>query len=178
MKQKLIRKAILYGVVLFLIIWPIYQLTQMFGSPKEDHDATHLLFQVSLFQMEIVKSSLESAAQSKNTNDLDAVKQALYSAEYTHERLVLAAGGNDELTPLTFMSQLTQYVQRLQLGGARTLKADELQTMKETQKEYNDMYAVYEVMMASNGHIISSQNAKLTELDRNLTTFLRKKGLQ
>jgi hypothetical protein len=178
LKQKLIRKAVIYGVVLFLIIWPIYQLSQMLGHHKEDHDATHLLFQVSLFQMEILKSSLEEASQSKNTNELDRVKQSLYSAEYTHERLMLAAGGSEELTSLSFMSQLSQYIQRLQLGGARALKADETQTLKETQKQFGNMYEVYEKMMASSGDIISSQNADLSKIDRDLTIFLRKKGLQ
>ena len=42
---------------------------------------THLLYQVSLFQMELLKSYLEEAAQSKDTEGLDAVGQALYSAE-------------------------------------------------------------------------------------------------
>lgn len=178
LKQKLIRKTVLYVVVLFLIIWPIYQLTQMLGHHKEDHDATHLLFQVSLFQMEILKSSLEEASQSKNTNELERVKQALYSAEYTHERLILAAGGSEELSSLSFMSQLSQYIQRLQLGGTRALKADETQTLKETQKQFGNMYEVYEKMMASSGDIISSQNTELSKLDRDLTSFLRKKGLQ
>ncbi|WNR45821.1 hypothetical protein [Paenibacillus roseipurpureus] len=178
MKQRVARKTILYGVVLFLIIWPIYQLFHMGGSHKEEHDTKHLLFQVSLFQMEMLKSSLEEAAQSKTTDELNAVKQALYAAAYTHERLVIAVGGEDELTLLASTDQLSQFVQRLQLGGERALKGDEIQTLKEAQKQYNSMYEVYEKMMASNGDIISSQNSKLSELDRNLTAFLRKKGLQ
>src|SRR4051812_25932155 len=111
-KNKIVRKAVLYGVMLFLILWPISQLAHMLGHHEEDHDATHLLFQVSLFQMEILKSNLDTAAQSKSTNELDTLKQALYSAAYTHERLVLAAGGDGKLTALSFISQLSQYVQR------------------------------------------------------------------
>ncbi|NOV04049.1 hypothetical protein GC097_29160 [Paenibacillus sp. LMG 31457] len=178
MRQKIIRKAILYSVVLFLMIWPVYQLSQMLGHHKEEHDATHLLFQVSVFQMELLKSNLEEAAQSKTTDELDGSKQALYSAGYTHERLVLAAGGADYLTPLSSMTQLTQYVQRLQIGGERALKPEELQTLKEAGLQYKSMYEVYEKIMASNGDIITSQNTKLAELDRNLTAFLRKKLLQ
>ncbi|MDR6554016.1 hypothetical protein [Paenibacillus qinlingensis] len=180
MKQKLIRKTVLYVFVLFLIIWPIYQLSQMLGQhkDKEDHDATHLLFQVSLFQIEIVKSSLEEASLSKSTKELDPVKQALYSAEYTHERLILAAGGSEELGSLNVMTQLSQYIQRLQLGGVRALKPDETLTLKEIHKQFSDLYEIYEKMMASNGDIISSQNEELTKLDREMTAFLRKKGLQ
>ena len=172
------RKAVVYGVVFILLVWPIYQLLQMSGTHKEDHDATHLLFQVSLFQIEILKSSLGEAAERKTTDELNGVKQALYAAEYTHERLVLAAGGEDELTLLSSMDQLSQFVQRLQLGGERALTPAESQTLKESQKQYNSMCEVYVKMMASSGKIISSQNAKLSELDRNLTAYLRKKGLQ
>ncbi|SDN57470.1 hypothetical protein SAMN04487897_103216 [Paenibacillus sp. yr247] len=178
MKQKMVRKTVIYSIVLFLIIWPVYQLTQMLGHHKEEHDATHLLYQVSLFQMELLKSYLEESAQSKNTDALDASKQALYSAGYTHERLVLAAGGSEYLTPLDSMTQLTQYLQRLQVGGVRALKPDELQTLKEAGLQYKSIYDIYEKIMASNGDIVSSQNTKLAELDRNLTAFIRKKLLQ
>lgn len=178
LKQKLVRKAVVYGIVIFLIIWPIYQLVQMLGDHKEEHDATHLLYQVSLFQMELLKSYLEEAATIKNTAELDAVEQALYSAGYTHERLMLAAGGSEYLTPLASMTQFTQYLQRLQIGGERTVKADEGQTLKEVAMQYKSLYEVYEKIMASNGDIVSSQNTKLAELDRNLTSFLRKKMLQ
>ncbi|MDU0203528.1 MULTISPECIES: S-adenosylmethionine decarboxylase [Paenibacillus] len=178
MRRKLTRKAILYSIVLFLIIWPIYQLSQMLGHHKEEHDASHLLYQVSLFQMELLMSYLEEAAQSKTTDELAASQQALYSAGYTHERLVLAAGGSDYLTPMSSMMQLSQYLQRLQIGGERALKPDELQTLKEAGLQYKSMYEVYEKIMASNGDIVSSQNTKLAELDSNLTAFLRKKLLQ
>ncbi|MGG1555534.1 MULTISPECIES: hypothetical protein [Paenibacillus] len=177
-KQKLMRKAILYGVVLLLILWPLYSLKQMLTHRGESHDANHLLFQVSVFQMEVLKNYLDEAPQSKSTRDLDAVKQALYSASYTHDRLVLAAGGSEELTGLSFVDQLSQFVQRMQLGGARTLKPDEIQTLKETRDQYDKMYDIYEKLMASNGDIVSSQNAKLAELDGALAAFLRKKGLQ
>lgn len=69
------------------------------------------------------------------------------------------------------MNQLTQYIQRLQLGGVRALKADETLTLKEAQKQFGHMYEVYEKMMASNGEIISSQNTELSKLDRELTSF-------
>ncbi|WP_063860275.1 MULTISPECIES: hypothetical protein [unclassified Paenibacillus] len=178
MKKKIVRKAVIYSIVLFLIIWPIYQLVQILGPHKEEHDATHLLYQVALFQMELLKSYLEEAAQSKDTAGLDAVGQALYSASYTHERMVLAVGGSEYLTSLDSMTQLTQYLKRLQVGGERMLKPDEIQTLKEVWVQYKSLYDLYEKLMASNGDIVSSQNTKLTELDRNLTSFIRKKALQ
>ncbi|MDD9269889.1 S-adenosylmethionine decarboxylase [Paenibacillus sp. GCM10023248] len=178
MRRKLTRKAILYSIVIFLIIWPIYQLVQMIGPHKEEHDATHLLYQVSLFQMELLKSYLEEASKSKSTDELDASELALYSAGFAHERLVLAAGGSEFLTPLSSITQLSQYLQRLQVGGERALKPEEQQILKEAATQYKSMYDIYEKIMASNGDIVTSQNDKLAKLDTDLTTFLRKKLLQ
>ncbi|WP_187273975.1 S-adenosylmethionine decarboxylase [Paenibacillus sp. N3.4] len=178
MKQHIARKAVKYGIVLLIIIWPVYQLLSMLGPHKEEHDATHLLYQVSLFQMELLNSYLSEAGQMKETGELNAIKQALYSAGYTHERLVLASGGNAYLTSLESLTQLTQYIQRLQVGGERPLKTDELQTLKEAGTQYKNMYSLYEKMMASSGRIVSSQNSKLIDADHSLTSMIRKKMLQ
>ncbi|NEW04471.1 hypothetical protein GK047_00340 [Paenibacillus sp. SYP-B3998] len=150
----------------------------MLSSHKEDHDATHLLFQVSLFQMELLNSYLEEARKMKDTAELNAIKQALYSAAYTHERLVLAVGGNEHLNSMSSLTQLMQYIQRLQIGGERQLKPDEIQTLQETANQYKDMYQLYEKIMASSGGVISSQNVKLTELNDALTIKIHKKMLQ
>ncbi|MFD0694135.1 hypothetical protein ACFQZT_08520 [Paenibacillus sp. GCM10027628] len=178
MRKKLARKAVMYSIVLFLVIWPIYQVIGMLGTHKEDHDAKHLLYQVSLFQMELLNSYLGEAGKFKDTNELNAAKQALYSAGYTHERLVLAVGGNEYLTSLGSVTQLMQYIQRLQIGGERQLKPDEIGTFQEAANQYRAIYAIYEKMMASNGGVIASQNAKLSELDNALSALIRKKLLQ
>ncbi|MBD0381663.1 S-adenosylmethionine decarboxylase [Paenibacillus sedimenti] len=178
MKNKLARKAVVYCIVLFLVIWPIYQMVSMLGGGHEEHDAKHLLYQVSLFQMELLNSYLGEAGKIKDTAELDAAKQALYSTGYTHERLVLAAGGNEYLTSLNSLTQLMQYIQRLQIGGERPLKSEETQTLQEAANQYRAMYGIYEKLMASDGNVVSSQNAKLAELDNALATLIRKKLLQ
>lgn len=178
MRKRLTRKAVIYGIVLFLVIWPVYQVISMLGSHEEDHNATHLLYQVSLFQMELLNSYLGEVGKIKDTIDLNTVKQALYASGYTHERLAAAVGGSEYLTSMNSLTQLMQYIQRLQIGGERQLKPEEIQTLQEAANQYKAMYQVYEKIMASNGDIISSQNAKLTELDSALTTLIRKKLLK
>jgi hypothetical protein len=178
MRKRIARKALIYGIVLFLVTWPVYQVINMLGSHKEDHNATHLLYQVSLFQFELLNSYLGEAGKIKDTAELNVIKQALYSAGYTHERLVLAVGGNKYLTSLNSHTQLMQYIQRLQIGGERQLRSEEIQILQESANQYKTIYQVYEKIMASNGDILSSQNAKLTELDSALTTLIRKKMLQ
>ncbi|MEW9700162.1 S-adenosylmethionine decarboxylase [Paenibacillus sp. SI8] len=178
MRRRLARKAAIYGIVLFLVIWPIYQVVQMLSSHKEEHDATHLLYQVSLFQMELLNNDLAEAGKAKDTAELNAVKQALYSAGYTHERLVLAVGGNEYLTSLNSITQLMQYIQRLQIGGERQLKPEELQLLQDSANQYKAIYQAYEKAMSAKGDMISSQNAKLAQLDAALATAIRKKMLQ
>ncbi|MFC5447282.1 hypothetical protein [Paenibacillus aestuarii] len=178
MRKKIARKAIIYSVVLFLIIWPIYQVIGMLGGHKEEHDAEHLLYQVSLFQMELLNSYLGEVGKIKTTDELNEAKQALYSASYTHERLVLAAGGKEYLTSLSSIDQLMQYIQRLQIGGERALKPEETQLLQEVAKQYQTMYGIYEKLMASDGAVISSQNEKLAQTDTALAALIHKKLLQ
>ncbi|UJF32025.1 hypothetical protein [Paenibacillus hexagrammi] len=178
MKKKLLPKALFYVLVLFLIGWPLYQIFHTFGEPKEEHNAEHLLYQVSLFQIELLNSYLGQAGSLKDTSELDACKQALYSAGYTHERLVLAAGGSEKLDSLESIPQLMQYIQRLQIGGERKLKTEEIATLQETAEKFKRIYEVYEKLMSSDGQIITSQNEELTKADQDLSETIRKKLLE
>ena len=90
--------------------------------------------------------------------------------------LVLAAGGSEYLTSLDSMTQLMQYLKRLQVGGERALKPDEIQVLKEVWLQYKSLYDLYEKIMASNGDIVSSQNTKLAELRSKFNLFYTKKS--
>jgi hypothetical protein len=133
-------KLTVYGLVLMLSIWPIFQAIDLFQSKGSDTNPTHLLYQVSLFQMELLSSYLQQTREITDSAQLDALKQSLYSANYTHERLALAVG-SDHLAALSSMNQLMQYVLRLQVGGHRVLKADEKQTLLDAAVQFHEMGA-------------------------------------
>jgi hypothetical protein len=173
------RKSRLLAVVfvVLLVAWPAYQIYAMLLGHIEKQDAGKLLYQVSLFHMELLGSFLHDMDKLHDTNELNPLRQAVYTANFAHEHLVLAYG-EEEVTPLYGLSQLMQYVVRLQIGGQRPLKADEVQTLAEVQTKYADLYDAYGKLMSPNNSIVGSQNDRLAKTDKLMTELLRKKLLQ
>lgn len=170
-------KWMVYAVIALLLIWPLQQTADWIRHQGEKQEPVHLLYQVSLFQMELLNSYLIEAGKSKETGELDNLKQSVYSAGFTHERLVLAVG-TDELTSLACVTQLMQVIIRLQLGGERPLKTEEIKTLLDAAGKFKGIYESYGKLMSSGGGIVSSQNKELHKLDAELTEILRKKLLQ
>lgn len=154
-----------------------YQLYGLVHANTGGRDATRLLYQVSLFQMELLNSSLNAAGSAQNTDQLDLVKQTVYAANYAHERLVLALG-EERLNDLSSLTQLMQYILRLQVGGQRALKPDEQQTLQDAGKLCSQMYEAYGKLLTSSDAVVSSQSAKLAKLDGEMSSLLKKKLLQ
>jgi hypothetical protein len=177
MRRRQAGKLGIYTLVLVLLIWPVLQVYDLFHSTSENTDATHLLYQVSLFQMELLTSYMQQTGTLADTAGLDALKQSLYSANYCHERLSLAVGSN-HLALLSSMNQLMQYVLRLQVGGTRPLKTEEKQLFQDAALQFQDIYAIYEKLMSSSGTIIASEHGKLVKKDQFLSDMIRKKLLQ
>ncbi|WP_028547658.1 hypothetical protein [Paenibacillus sp. UNC451MF] len=175
MKRK--RKWVMYVILAFLIVWPVYQIIGMVSEHSEKQDAGKLLYQVSLFQMELLSSYLHDTDKVKDTESLNPLRQAVYTANFTHQHLVLAFGENS-LTPLESLSQLMQFVIRLQIGGQRPIKSDEVQALLEVRKQFDDLYDAYGKLLSSRGDIIASQNQRLQKDDKAMTDLLRKKLLQ
>lgn len=174
--MRLKRKVLLYVILMFLVIWPVYQIYEMATGHGEKEDAGKLLYQVSLFQMELLGSFMQDV-EKKDTGALNDLRQAVYTANFTHEHLVLAYG-TDHLTPLTGLSQLMQYVIRLQIGGNRPMKADESQAMLEVRRQFAELYDAYGKLLSSHNDIVSSQNDRLIKADKAIQELLRKKLLQ
>ncbi|OXM86936.1 S-adenosylmethionine decarboxylase [Paenibacillus rigui] len=170
------RRLLLYGILVFLVIWPVYQIYEMAAGHAEKEDAGKLLYQVSLFQMELLGSFMQDADK-KDTGALNDLRQALYTANFTHEHLVLAYG-EDQLTPLSGLSHLMQYVIRLQIGGNRPMRSEESQAMLEARKLFAEMYDAYSKLLSSHNEIVASQNERLIKADKAMQELLRKKLLQ
>jgi hypothetical protein len=177
MRKRQAGKISVYVLVLVLLVWPVFQVYELFHSKLDHTDATHLLYQVTLFQMELLSSYLQQSGTLQDSGGLDALKQALYSANYSHERLSLAVG-SDRLALLSSMNQLMQYVLRLQVGGNRPLKVEEKQVLQDAAAQFKDIYEIYQKLMSSGGSIIFSQHEKLVKKDGVLSDMIRKKLLE
>ncbi|MCZ8519112.1 MULTISPECIES: S-adenosylmethionine decarboxylase [Paenibacillus] len=168
------KKWFMYTVVALLILWPLLQIAELLGAKAPQEPAEKLLYQVSLFQMERLNSYLLESTESQNTEELNALRQALYSAQFAHGHLALAYG-EEEMSPLSSLQTLMQYLLRLQVGGSRPLKPDELQTLAAAGRLYGELYASYGELVSSNGSIAGSKNDRMAEADEALTEFLKKK---
>ncbi|NHN30121.1 S-adenosylmethionine decarboxylase [Paenibacillus agricola] len=172
MKPK--RKVIGSMLLIALIAWIGYQIHGMGQDAVEKQDAGKLLYQVSLFQMEILGGYLYNMDKVKDTESLNPLQQAIYTATYTHGQLVLAYGTKD-LAPLPGLSELMQFMLRLQVGGQRPLKSDEVQTLMEVRKQFSILFDAYSKLLSSYDEMNSSQNASMAKADKAIMELLRKK---
>ncbi|CAG7648004.1 S-adenosylmethionine decarboxylase [Paenibacillus allorhizosphaerae] len=175
--RKLKKKLWIYGIVAILIGWPLVQMIGMLTHEKPQEKAEKLLYQVSFFQMELLGSYLTESAKATNTGALNALRQAVYSAQFVHQHLTMAYGSN-ELSKLESLSQLLQYMMRLQIGASRPLKSDEQQLFMDINMQFADIYDAYSKLMSSRGDVVGSQNDRLVKADKAISDLLRKKLLQ
>lgn len=143
------------------------------GDTAGEGDARTLLYQVSLFHMELLGSLLHESGGAKTSGELESLKQALYTATYTHERFALAVGTN-RIAPLESMNELMQFMMRLQLGGSRPLKADEVKALHEASTIFDQLEAGYGKLLSSGGSVLSSQSKRVAEADEKLGAMLKK----
>jgi hypothetical protein len=167
-------KLILYMLLVLLLAWPVYQIYGMVLGFTEKQDPRKLLYQVSYFQMELLGSFLQNIDKTKDTEGLNSLRQAIYTANFSHEHLVLAYGSK-ELTQLQGLPQLMQYILRVQIGGQRALRADEAQTLLEIRKLFADLYDAYGRLLSSSYTIIGSQNTALIKADKAIVELIHKK---
>jgi hypothetical protein len=170
-------KSILIVFMAVMVGWPAYQLYDGYKIHTERHEAVYLLYQVALFQMEMLNRYLDEVGQNADSGGLDGLKQAAYSAAYTHERLVLASG-KEHLTELQSLPGLLQFILRLEIGGKRPLGADESLAIRDLNKLFKNFYAEYAKLFSSDKNFIPSQNEKLAKTDRAMADLLRKKRLE
>lgn len=175
-QRAVIRKLAVWLVLAMLIVWPMYRIYGYLNAQPKSYDAAELLYQVAQFEIELLNSALLEAGKAKTTGELDSLRLAAYSADFTHERLTLAIGEN-RLVRLSSIERLLQYVLRLQIGGSRTVKADEKETLERSAQLFKAIYEGYGKLLTPSGSPSSSQNEKLKKLDDELAELLKKKLL-
>jgi hypothetical protein len=143
------------------------------GDAAGEGDARTLLYQVSEFHIELLGSLLHEAGNAKTSGELEPLKQALFTATYTHERFVMSAGSK-QLAPLESLNELMQLMTRMQLGGSRPLKADEVKTLQEASTIFDELQMSYGKLLSSGGSILSSQSGKIADADEKLALLLKK----
>jgi hypothetical protein len=171
-------QALFIVVVMVMLGWIFNSLYQLFHTTSEQQNGSHLLYQIALFQIELLNSSLADITNLKSTQHLKIIKQAAYSVDYTHERYLISLGSN-KTVELYSMKRMMDYILRLQIGGDRPLKPEETQAFVNTGILFKQLYEEYaKLMINPNSGIIASQNAKIHKVDQALVDIFSRKLLQ
>lgn len=174
MKIRNAKRVLQITLLILLVAWPLYYIVSSLQHRTVKHDAAYLLYEVSLFQMELLNSSLQEVANLKTANELEELKKSLFMTDFTHERLVMAVG--EDISSLESLSLLMRAVERMEISGARSIKAEERQLLTESSKLIEEMYTSYSKVMNSSGKIIGSQNEEIVQFDEELVALLKKNG--
>jgi hypothetical protein len=165
-------------VVSLMLGWTLNSMFQN-GQTRSDHQSgSQLLYQVALFQFELLNNALLESISYKNTEQFNALKQAAYSVEYTHERFLISLGATKG-TDLNSMTRMMDYILRLQIGGNRLLKPDESEVFQSASKLFIQLFEDYAKLMSSqNNDLISSQNTKVHKIDQAIVDIFSQKLLE
>jgi hypothetical protein len=174
MRNKQLGTVILILITVWMVVLPLWQLADWVKVKREKGDAVQLLYEVAVFQMELMGSTMNEAVQVKTTGQLDEWKRTAYAAAYTHERLAKALG-EEAPAKLESMDALLQWIMRAQLGGERPLKQEEQELLKEASKRFKVMFETYVELMDSEGDIIGSAGSGLGQADKDLGEYIRKR---
>ena len=164
-------------IVIGLAVFTLFQLIGINKPDSQKHDAVKLLHQVSVFQLELVNKQLHEALNAATTDELNMLKQTVYTAHYTHERLSMAVG-QKELPPLQSVSDLLEYIMRLQIGGNRQLSDKELSVFHEVRDSFAELHGIYEALLSSKGEVITSQNRLLQRTEQAIGHIFEQKGFK
>lgn len=176
LRKRIGRTLVVYAVMALLLVWPCYQLYEWYGAKQEKSDAVQLLYQVSLFQIELLYGYLNEAGKAKDTEQLNGLKQAAYSAFFTHERLAMALGKTG-FGKLESVNELLQWIIRLQIGGARAMKPEETKLLQEAAEKFKPLFDDYGKLMTGSGYV-SSQGERLAKDDQALAELISGKQLR
>jgi hypothetical protein len=159
------------GFILFILIllaWGAYEVLPIITHKT---DPLYLLYDVSRFQAELVAHQLNGATQSKTTEDLDSLLQALYAFRYAHSNLSEAT--KLEVPLLHSDTVLIDMIFRWQLGGNRDFSEGEMDLLKAVAADYANLFNYYQKLMEGssvNGAFVS----RISEMDSAIVKKIQK----
>lgn len=163
------------GILIILIVgvWLVYQVYSLIQFKSGKDDPVQLLYQVSRFQLEVVVNMMNNAARTggSSTQDLQTLKQMVYSFQYTHDNLVKAMDG--EMPKLQSGKMFGQLMIRLELGGVRRMKAEEELLLTGIAEKYTELFDIYAVLLDSSGNVSRGTARLLTAKDSEINGLIQ-----
>ncbi|GIQ70202.1 hypothetical protein XYCOK13_30260 [Xylanibacillus composti] len=165
-------KALFYVLLFILIGWPIVQMYQVYVAKPEQENATVLLHQVSMFQLQLLQSVTTEAAGAGSTGSLNSLQQAAYTMQFVHQRLELAAG-KGKVAGLEALADFQQYLLSLQITGNRALRPEETQVLERMNKFVGSLQPIYGRLITDEGKVSKPANEELAQADEAMRQFLQ-----
>lgn len=172
MTKQWFTKWIFIGSVLMLIFWSLNQMYDLLFEHGKKENPTRMLYEVSLFQFELLNNYLSDASSIETTAELDQLKQALYTANFTHEHLMLAVG-TKHLSSLTSTTEINQFILRLQIGGNRKLRDNERRLLEEIDHHFDELFEIYGELLTLKGEVNRVYNDRMVELDQKISKIVK-----
>jgi hypothetical protein len=162
-------KAVIWVILLGMSLITVIQLVGTLSPKEEPADAKRMLYEASLFQVELLSGFVGEAANASGTEDLNGLKQAAYSVEYTHDRLLQAWGS--AVPELHSVSGLMEFIVRLQIGGDRKLKPAEAELFAVIEPLVLELHEAYGALLTDGG-LDNASAVRLKEADEAIAKLL------
>lgn len=167
-------RAVVWTVLAVMTIVTLVQWVSLLRTPEPPADAGRMLYEVSLFQVELLGGFMGEAAQAASTDELNGLKQAAYSVEYTHSRLVRAS--KEPLPELHSVSAMMELIVRFQIGGVRKLKADEAALLTELAPYCFELHDAYTDLYTEDGALSGEAVERIRKADEEMAMLLGQRG--
>lgn len=172
MRRRKSRDLLFVILIALLVIILAYQAYRMMRPQASHADAEQMLYEVSLFQIQVLNTSLLDTADAANTGDLDALKLAAYSAAFTHERLMKSLG-KDKLYSFPALNGLVESLTTWQIGGKRPLSDAEKELLGSYSEVFSGVVEPYQQLLSESGHVIASRNDELETAGKRLEALVK-----
>jgi len=173
MNKRRIGRMVVWLIPILMIMWGSYQLIDLYQGKTSRANASRMLYEASQFQIELMSRFMSEAQNARTSAELNAVKNAVYSASFVHDRLVRAypAGQIDGLESL---AELLQYILHLQIGGDRPLKEEERETLHELEPVVTKLAEAYGGLMTERAELNRYERSLLKQLDDDLSKIVQR----
>lgn len=166
MHSFILRKRIIMILLFFILVWSLYSIFNQSPKQYQADSATMLLYEVSLFQLELLNNRINYTDEFSNDSSVELLKQAVYAVQFTHERLSIAM--EYQLPDLKGLDKMMEYIIRLQIGGIQTFNEEAKAVLFEASELIDHMYEHYSHLISSRGQIIKSSKTELINYDEQL----------
>lgn len=173
------RSGLLAALVLIVLtVWTAARVYEWAGSNAREPKAVLYLLQVSAFQQQMLAGELQEAGGLQETGQLEALKRAVYSAQYSHERLLRAADDAAAPPAMGMYRELISCLTGLELSGRRPLTEAEKAMLTGAAEPVKALAGAYAAMLGEDREWNRKETEDLKRRDAELVEYLERSAFK